>query len=149
MSPLIPCMLSNVGKQQTIIQEQKIVLNLNRAFKANIENYSRCRGADRISPEHVVSDNLNLAISEGEFMTILGHSEGGKSILFNMLANIDISNDETKLEGFLIDSIMKQIFNGTKAMYYSSTSSQPHSKTIDAVPTSRFRCEFSSTDQSS
>jgi ABC-type uncharacterized transport system ATPase component len=85
---------------------------------------------------------------EGEFITILGHSEGGKSILFNMLANIDISNDETKLEGFLIDSIIKQIFNGTKAMYYSSTSSQPHSKTIDA-PTSRFRCEFSSTDQSS
>lgn len=150
MSPLIPCMLSNVGKQQTIIQEQKIVLNLNRAFKANIENNSRYRGADRISPEHVVSDNLNLAISEGEFITILVHSEGGKSILFNMLANIDISNDETKLiEGFLIDSNIKQIFNGTRNLYYSSTSPQPYSKTIDAVPTSRFRCEFSSTDQSS
>jgi ABC-type iron transport system FetAB ATPase subunit len=150
MSPLIPCMLSNVGKQQTIIQGQKIVLDLNRAFKANIENNSRCRGADRISPEHVVSDNLNLAISEGEFITILGHSEGGKSILFNMLANIDISNDETKLiEGFLIDFNIKQIFIGTRDLYYSSTSPQPYSKTIDAVPTSRFRCEFSSTDQSS
>jgi hypothetical protein len=64
-----------------------------------------------------------------------------------MLANIDISNGETKLiEGFLIDSIIKQIFNGTRDMYYSSTSSQRHSKTIDAVPTSRLRCEFSSTD---
>jgi hypothetical protein len=67
-----------------------------------------------------------------------------------MLANIDISNDETKLiEGFLIDSNMKQIFNGTRDMYYSSTSPQPNSKTVDAVPTSRLRCEFSSTDQSS
>jgi ABC-type iron transport system FetAB ATPase subunit len=143
-------MLSNVGKQQTIIQGQKIVLNLNRAFKANIENNSRCRAADRISPEHVVSDILNLAISEGEFITILGHSECGKNILFNMLVNIDIPNDETKpIEGFLIDSNIKQIFNGTRDLYYSSTSPQPYSKTIDAVPTSRFRCEFSSTDQSS
>jgi ABC-type sugar transport system ATPase subunit len=150
MSQLIPCILSNVGKQQTIIQEQKIVLNLNRAFKANIENNSRCRGADRISTEYIISDSLNLAISEGDFITILGHSECGKSILFNMLANIDTSNDVTKLiEGFLIDSITKQIFNRTRDMYYSSTSSQPHSKTIDAVPTSRFRCEISSTDQSS
>lgn len=91
-----------------------------------------------------------IPFSEGEFITILGHSEGGKSILFNMLANIDISNDETKLiEGFLIDSNIKQIFNGTRDLYYSSTSSQPPSNAIDAVPTSRFRCKFSSTDQSS
>jgi energy-coupling factor transporter ATP-binding protein EcfA2 len=142
-------MLSNVGKQQTTIQEQKIVLNLNRAFKANIENNSKYRGADRISPERIVSDNLNLAISEGEFITILEHSECGKSILFNMLADIDTSNDESKLiEGLLIDSITKQIIKGTRDMSFSSTPSQPHSKTIDAVPTSRFRYEISSTDQS-
>ena len=91
-----------------------------------------------------------IPFSEGEFITILGHSEGGKSILFNLLANIDISNDETKLiEGFLIDSNIKQIFNGTRDLYYSSTSSQPPSNAINAVPTSRLRREFSSTDQSS
>jgi ABC-type sugar transport system ATPase subunit len=135
MSSLISCMLSNVGKRRAIIQEQKIVLNLNRAFKANIENNSKYRGADRISPERIVSDNLNLAISEGEFITILEPSECGKSILFNMLANIDTSNDDSKLiEGLLIA--------------VSSTPSQPHSKTIDAVPTSRSRYEISSTDQS-
>jgi hypothetical protein len=67
-----------------------------------------------------------------------------------MLANIDISNGETNLiEGFLIDPNTKQILNGTRDMYYSSTSPQPHSKAIDAIPTSRFGCEFSSTDQSS
>jgi ABC-type cobalamin/Fe3+-siderophores transport system ATPase subunit len=150
MSPLIPCMLSNVGEQQTIIQEQKIVLNLNRAFKANIENNSKCRRADRISTEYIVSDSLNLAISEGEFITITGHSECGKSILFNMLANIDSSNGDSKLiEGFLIDSVTEQIIKGTRGMYLSSTPSQPYSKTIDAVPTSRFNYEISSTDQSS
>jgi ABC-type nitrate/sulfonate/bicarbonate transport system ATPase subunit len=149
MSPLISCMLSNVGTRRAIIQEQKKVLNLNREFKANIENNSKYRGEDRISPERIESDNLNLAISEVEFITILEPSECGKSILFNMLANIDTSNDDSKLiEGLLIDSITKQIIKGTRDMSLSSTPSQSHSKTIDAVPTSRFRCEISSTDQS-
>ena len=51
-----------------------------------------------------------------------------------MLANIDISNDETKpIEGFLIDSNIKQIFNGTRDHIYSSTSPQPYSKSIDGI----------------
>jgi ABC-type nitrate/sulfonate/bicarbonate transport system ATPase subunit len=142
-------MLSNVGTRRALIQEQKKVLNLNREFKANIENNSKYRGADRISPERIESDNLNLAISEGEFITILEPSECGKSILFNMLANIDTSNDDSKLiEGLLTDSITKQIIKGTRDMSFSSTPSQPHSKTIDAVPTGRFRYEISSIDQS-
>jgi len=41
--------------------------------------------------EHIVLDNLNLKIREGEFITIVGPSGCGKSTLLNIIAGIDTS----------------------------------------------------------
>ncbi|NLJ58363.1 MAG: ATP-binding cassette domain-containing protein, partial [Tissierellia bacterium] len=36
--------------------------------------------------EHIALDNLNLHISEGEFVTIIGGNGAGKSTLFNVIS---------------------------------------------------------------
>ena len=45
----------------------------------------------RLFLEHVVLNNLNLSIGEGEFITIVGRSGCGKSTLFNIVSGVDRS----------------------------------------------------------
>jgi ABC-type sugar transport system ATPase subunit len=147
MPPLIPCVLSNVETQRAMTQEKGLVLDSNKVIETDNEKNSENRRSHRISIEHLVSDNQNLAVNEGGLISLLGYSECGLNILFNRLANIDTSiSDSIFIKGTLVDC-NKKITVGRSEMYFSSSPSQSDSKSVDSVPTRRFRYKISSTDQ--
>src|SRR4051812_29733384 len=74
------------------------------------KRYLECHELDKIYPsrdgkgEHVVVRNFDLAVAEGEFVSLIGHSGCGKSTVLSMLAGLTPkSGGYMILGGFEID----------------------------------------------
>jgi hypothetical protein len=149
MSPLIPCMLSNVETQPSMINERGLILNLNKVIKTDIEDDRENKRSHRITVEYLIPDP-NIAVNKGGIISTIGYSEYGLSILFNCLAKIDTSIfDSILIVGTLVECNTKKIIEITTEMYFSSSPSQSNSRAIDSVPTSKFRYQISSINRSS
>jgi hypothetical protein len=150
MSPLIPCILSNVETQLAMIKENGLILNLNKAIKTEIEDVRENKRGRRITLEDLLSDNPNLAINKGRIISTIRHSECGLSIMFNWLAKIDTSiSDSILIVGTLVECNTKKIIEITTEMYFSCSPFQSNSRVIDSVPTSKFRYQIYLTNRSS
>jgi len=88
-------LLNSIQSQNTLeaVNSERILLKLNNISKVYRGRNSNGSNNNRSQTllEHVVFDNLNLKIREGEFITIVGPSGCGKSTLLNIIAGIDTS----------------------------------------------------------
>lgn len=88
-------MLNSIQSQNTLeaVNSERILLKLNNISKVYQGRNSNGSNNNRSQTllEHIVLDNLNLKIREGEFITIVGPSGCGKSTLLNIIAGIDTS----------------------------------------------------------
>jgi NitT/TauT family transport system ATP-binding protein len=88
-------LLNSIQSQNTLeaVNSERILLKLNNISKVYQGRNSNGSNNNRSQTllEHIVLDNLNLKIREGEFITIVGPSGCGKSTLLNIIAGIDTS----------------------------------------------------------
>ena len=73
------------SKSQSNLSE-KVMLRLRNIYK----EYNQDNG-NQLLLNHIILNNLNLDVKEGEFVTIVGPSGCGKSTLLNILAGMDTS----------------------------------------------------------
>ena len=72
--------------QSHLSEEEKLMLRLRNIHKEYYQD-----NGNQLLLNHVILNNLNLDINEGEFVTIVGPSGCGKSTLLNILAGMDTS----------------------------------------------------------
>src|SRR3954447_6479466 len=72
------------SKNHTVFEEEKLMLRLRNIHKEYYQD-----NGNQLLLNHVILNNLNLDINEGEFVTIVGPSGCGKSTLLNILAGMD------------------------------------------------------------
>jgi NitT/TauT family transport system ATP-binding protein len=72
--------------------KSEYISNTNSMLKLkNIYKEFSNDNGNQISEHHIILNNLNLEINEGEFVTIVGPSGCGKSTLLNIVAGMDSS----------------------------------------------------------
>ena len=67
-------------------EDNRRILRLRNVYK----EYNQDNGNHLLS-SHIILNNLNLDIKEGEFVTIVGPSGCAKSTLLNLLSGLDTS----------------------------------------------------------
>jgi NitT/TauT family transport system ATP-binding protein len=93
-----PCKLSTIEAQEITNVGRKTILKLENVSKIYHGNSSDKN--NRVLLKHVVLNNLNLDVREGEFITIVGPSGCGKSTLLNIVSGIDRSYiGEIRIDG--------------------------------------------------
>jgi NitT/TauT family transport system ATP-binding protein len=75
---------SKSQSNNTLFEEEKLMLRLKNIYKEYYQD-----NGNQLLLNHVILNNLNLDINEGEFVTIVGPSGCGKSTLLNILAGMD------------------------------------------------------------
>src|SRR5215217_3072740 len=76
--------MSSSKSQSNLSEEEKLMLRLRNIHKEYYQD-----NGNQLLLNHVILNNLNLDINEGEFVTIVGPSGCGKSTLLNILAGMD------------------------------------------------------------
>ncbi len=85
---------------QTLTTQNQTSPNLTEAF-LKLENVSKVYPTPK--GPYTVLENVNLSISEGEFICLIGHSGCGKTTLLNMVSGFaQPSNGSVQLQGKLI-----------------------------------------------
>src|SRR3954449_2867720 len=74
------------SKNNAISEVEKLMLRLRNIYKEYYQD-----NGNQLLLNHVILNNLNLDVKEGEFVTIVGPSGCGKSTLLNILAGMDTS----------------------------------------------------------
>jgi NitT/TauT family transport system ATP-binding protein len=86
--------LSTIETHKVTELAQKTMLkleNVSKVYYGESHISSNDNNDSRLFLEHVVLNNLNLSIGEGEFITIVGGSGCGKSTLLNIVSGVDRS----------------------------------------------------------
>jgi ABC-type nitrate/sulfonate/bicarbonate transport system ATPase subunit len=86
--------LSTIETHKVTELAQKTMLkleNVSKVYYGESHISSNDNNDSRLFLEHVVLNNLNLSIGEGEFITIVGRSGCGKSTLLNIVSRVDRS----------------------------------------------------------
>lgn len=86
--------MSTIETHKVTELAQKTMLkleNVSKVYYGESHISSNDNNDSRLFLEHVVLNNLNLSIGEGEFITIVGGSGCGKSTLLNIVSGVDRS----------------------------------------------------------
>lgn len=86
--------MSTIETHKVTELAQKTMLkleNVSKVYYGESHISSNDNNDSRLFLEHVVLNNLNLSIGEGEFITIVGRSGCGKSTLLNIVSGVDRS----------------------------------------------------------
>ncbi len=76
------------------LQDQQFATNLSPNLPHNAAGFLEIDGVSKIYPtatgsSYTVLENVNLTVSEGEFVCLIGHSGCGKSTLLNMVSGLN------------------------------------------------------------